>query len=236
MTKTRKLYLLVASALLLLLLTLLDVIWEGSVVSSSLKQASVLKVDSEIDNMMVSEKVARGEVSVIPNVADDTTQNNTTGPVLVPVLVILVGPPKTATTTLQVYLSDPKTQAALKKDHYLYQGRFYNKVPASKLLHTLMNRGCKQATERAREKEEQAMPRCWKISLASWIVSIRLDKTLFLWRKVCRMQALTFHHSSRLQRSGKLLLSLPTASFGAGYRVLRISVKRPHDRVLRIMV
>jgi hypothetical protein len=126
MTKTRKLYLLVASALLLLLLSFVTLTWEGSVVSSSLKQAFV--------------------------------QYNTTRHV--PVLVILVGPPKTATSTLQEYLSDPKTQAALKKDNYLYQGRF-SKGKTPRLLHTLKDKGCKQATKRAREKEGEATPRCW---------------------------------------------------------------------------
>jgi hypothetical protein len=76
-----------------------------------------------------------------------------------PVLVILVGPPKTATTTLQSHLSDPRTQADLLKDNYLYQGR---RLGAGKtpLLRTLTDRRCKEKTKRAR-KNNHTMPECW---------------------------------------------------------------------------
>jgi hypothetical protein len=80
-----------------------------------------------------------------------------------PVLVILVGPPKTATTTLQAYLTDPQTQADLRKDNYLYQGRFgkiKSKRKDAHLLRTLTDGSCKQKTQIARE-QKQAMPECW---------------------------------------------------------------------------
>jgi hypothetical protein len=84
-----------------------------------------------------------------------------------PVLVILVGPPKTATTTLQNYLTDPQTQANLRKDNYLYQGKFVgrfegidSKIRNTSLLRTLRDKSCKQKTQIARE-QKQAMPECW---------------------------------------------------------------------------
>lgn len=77
-----------------------------------------------------------------------------------PVLAILVGPPKTATTTLQTYLGDSRTQVDLQKDNYLYQGRRLG-AGQTPLLRTLTDRRCKQKTKRAREKKH-AMPECWK--------------------------------------------------------------------------
>jgi hypothetical protein len=76
-----------------------------------------------------------------------------------PVLVILVGPPKTATTTLQMHLSDPRIQADLRKDNYLYQGRRLG-ARQTPLLRTLTDRRCKDKTKRAR-KNKKAMPECW---------------------------------------------------------------------------
>jgi hypothetical protein len=67
-----------------------------------------------------------------------------------PVLLILVGPPKTATSTLQAYLSDPQTWADLRKDNYIYQGRFGGKVKQmphnTPLLNVLGDRNCKIMT------------------------------------------------------------------------------------------
>jgi hypothetical protein len=81
-----------------------------------------------------------------------------------PVLLILVGPPKTATSTLQAYLSDPQTWVDLRKDNYIYQGRFGGKVKQmphnTPLLNVLADRNCKSMTKIARE-QKQAMPGCW---------------------------------------------------------------------------
>jgi hypothetical protein len=79
-----------------------------------------------------------------------------------PVLVILVGPPKTATSTLQRHLSEPRTQADLQKDNYTYEGRRKGagQPERTPLLRTLQDRSCKEKTEEAR-KNKQAMPECW---------------------------------------------------------------------------
>jgi hypothetical protein len=78
-------------------------------------------------------------------------------------LVILVGPPKTATTTLQTYLSDVQTEVDVRKDNYLYQGRFKWKnqtyTPLLRIVGT--NWKCTGKNKTAREKNK-AMPKCWK--------------------------------------------------------------------------
>jgi hypothetical protein len=91
-----------------------------------------------------------------------TTQHSSAFNDSTPVFVILVGPPKTATTTLQSHLSDPRTQKDLQKDNYLYQGRFVGRVEQmdTPLLRTLTDRRCKENTKIARE-QKQAMPECW---------------------------------------------------------------------------
>lgn len=88
-----------------------------------------------------------------------TTQQATAYNDFRPVLVILVGPSKTATTTLQTHLlSDPQTQADLRKDNYLYLGRCA-KRKSKQLLHTLNEEKCKGKAQIAREQKE-TMPEC----------------------------------------------------------------------------
>jgi hypothetical protein len=96
------------------------------------------------------------------NDAVTTTENSSTFNDSRPVLLILVGAPKTATSTLQGYLNHPQTKVDLLKDNYIYQGRFTTWEPKSPLLKMLGNRNCKNATKIARE-QEQAMPACWNI-------------------------------------------------------------------------
>jgi hypothetical protein len=57
-------------------------------------------------------------------------------------------------------LTKPLTQANLRKDNYLYQGRFQAKHPFSLLLRTLKDSECKTKTKIARVKH-QAMSKCW---------------------------------------------------------------------------
>jgi hypothetical protein len=58
-------------------------------------------------------------------------------------------------------LSDVQTEADLRKDNYLYQGRLvWKKQKYTPLLRMLADWKCKEKTKTAREKN-QAMPECW---------------------------------------------------------------------------
>jgi hypothetical protein len=155
---------LVFSVVTLVLLSIPDVVVFSLYDQESGKALLGVESEGTIEDVLTTSAITSRNVT---NRVQTTTQqsaainDNNSRPA--PVLVILVGPPKTATTTLQTYLTDPKTQADLRKDNYLYQGRFATERSENKrtlLLRELMNGKCKQKNKRARE-QKQTMPECW---------------------------------------------------------------------------
>jgi hypothetical protein len=122
-----------------------------------------------------------------------------------------------------MYLSDPKTQAVLKKDNYLYH--------ESLLINTLKDQDCKQATERARKKEGEAMPQCWKKFTGELDRLYQTRQNVILVEEILSAgQYFDIPAFQQATTKWQVIIVINYASFGAGYRVIRISMKSTHSK------